>query len=121
MKDLYVEIPKRFKRKLSKRFNPKNAEQWDFMSKRSRRIPVPCALCLTYAKDSCSDCPFYKFQKGDAGCNVWLEEINKDADFNYRCIKIRINHIWWWQEDNETAMQFFKLVRKKAKKYIKWI
>jgi len=65
--DLKVQIPKRYKNTLSKRFNSKYAELNDGVC----YITINCPLCSVY---TCKNCPFGKFGEnkiGD-GCMIWI-------------------------------------------------
>lgn len=121
---LTVEIEKRFKRQLSKRFNPKNVVDVWFDTK---GINIKCSLCDEYwrfdgNKDFCKRCPFYVYHntvsKGN-GCVKWISRV---MGKKWREIFVMGSEcIEWNKEDNKKAIELLKKLREKAKKYIIWI
>ena len=122
---LTVKIEKRFKKQLSKRFNPRNAENTDSIwLKPEKRINVSCCLCDEYwcggnEISCCGDCPFYIFETNKRGCLQWILRIvgkrwSKVFIMGSECIE-------WDKENNKQATELLKKLREKAKEYIVWV
>lgn len=128
---LTVKIEKRFKRQLSKRFNPRNANN---CVDNYKRIDVSCSLCDEYHSllrkssgvydiiDDCPNCPFDIYKKEyphSVGCTEWLSGV---LGINVNPIFItKIKFISWHSSNNKKAIELLKKLREKAKKYIIWI
>ena len=116
---LTVKIEKRFKGQLSKRFNPRNAQKSDWVGE--KEIDVECSLCREFRVEfACSKCPFAEFEeKINRGCLVWIERImGKDW---YNIFDMGDETISWNKANNKEAIELFKKLREKAKKYIIWV
>lgn len=121
MEDLRVEIPKKFKRSLERRFDLKRVKCEMFGDRKLYFIKGRCELCLNYFSwhNKCVGCPFGKFRsKNMVGCIHWIEEIIGLGRFYFAVSDTDIN--WWGEYDNEAREQIKKLV-KEAKKLITWI
>lgn len=122
MKHLTVKIEKRFKKQLSKRFNPRNSR----VSKHGvygREINVGCCLCgeyyNTYNTNGCSKCPFREFEDKTAnGCIIWLNRIlGREWE---KIISPTIGKISWCPNNNKEVIKLLKKLRERAKEYIIW-
>jgi len=119
MIDLKVSIPKRFKEKLSERFNVKNAE-WE---KDKFRIETYCPLCQEFmhrTKQICEYCSFDKFKGEDIvtpGCWEWMKSILKEKPSFYTSLY----DVNWEKDKDEKAREQLELLRKKAQKLITWV
>lgn len=115
MKDLTVEIPKKYKKALIERFSLKNAKlkvdgTWE--------IRKPCPLCKDYrSRGTCRECPFSKFGNMlQDGCLLWTEDL-----VQWHVLQIYITRIWWYGGNDKQARKQLKLLKKKARKLIKWV
>ena len=124
---LTVKIEKRFKRQLSKRFNPRNAQVYDCGY--ARAIVVNCLLCGEYMENyKCGNCPFKEFKKEEeiiystertVGCVMWIvRTIGKDW---LDIFDMGENMVSWDKHNNKKAIELLKKLREKAKKYIVWV
>ena len=130
-KDLVVEIPKRFKKILEVRFDPKYAQtekgvlipEWIVVLQ--HYIPIPCPLCAEYSEkdDDCGNCPFQKFEHYPfTGCRMWIYEIlGKEQARKLHSIIKMTTRISWLDRNDKTARNLLGLLRKKVKKYIRWV
>lgn len=113
---LKVKIPKKYKKDLSFRFNPRNAEK--------KMIKKECPLCREYhffCTSNKGQCPFFKFDSspvflplGDKGCEKWVEKVmKKEVRF-----KQNLDGIFLKQRGAKADLLEF---RKKAKELIEWV
>ena len=114
MKDLTVEIPKKYKKALIERFSLKNAKEMRRMC--LFRIEKKCPLCSDYLVHVCKGCPFRKFSL-EIGCIVWVKNLIEYPFF----IMGHTDHIEWYVQDDKKARKQLKLLKKKARKLIKWV
>ncbi|RLC36635.1 hypothetical protein DRH29_04175 [candidate division Kazan bacterium] len=116
MEDLRVEIPKKFKRSLERRFDLKRVKYEIFGDRKLYYIEGKCKLCLDYLY-KCACCPFGKFKsRGVAGCVRWIEKVIGRCHFAVSDIDVN----WWEEYDKEARQQIKKLVEE-AKKLITWV
>lgn len=125
MKDLTVEIPKKYKKALIERFSLKNARK---VAGKMWEIRKRCPLCLDFS--DCYSCPFGRFRnllqtKPNfhiiAGCISWMTQlINLDL-YHQPIIHINACCIWWHNAKDLYARKQLKLLKKKARKLIKWV
>jgi len=115
-----VEIEKRFRRSLSKRFNHRYARNgWAG----GKEINISCSLCHEFRiNGNCRECPFAKFQGAcdfNKGCLVWIEGImgKKWVDV----FGLDDGGIFWSKDVNKEAIELLKKLREKATKYIVWV
>ena len=125
--DLRVEIPKKFKKSLKRRFSLWRVEnEVDEYGRRYYIISRMCPLCDYYGYD-CERCPFKKFQRrkilfirnkhGEPGCISWMREIIGE-EFYFWQDAIEVG---WWVENNKKARKQIKELKRKARKLITWI
>lgn len=125
---LTVKIEKRFKRQLSKRFNPRNARDYDFHLKKT--ISITCLLCDEYMENNdCEGCPFKQFEQKDescreikftrVGCLVWIRRVVGKSWLDV--FDMSNDMLLWDEQDNKEAVKLLKKLREKAKKYIIWV
>lgn len=114
--DLKVQISKRYKNTLSKRFNPKYAKYDDYVS--LYYIRVKCPLCGVYKSyDGCGDCPFAKFDDSlHSGCFTWIEKIYKRKK-RYWSIGVSFVEL----EDKTKAIKSLNWFRDRVEELIEWI
>lgn len=123
MKDLTIEIPKKYKKALIERFSLKNAvkEKIGVVEKEEEyiwTINKKCPLCKIFLPPNrCGKCPFIKF--GQSGCLKWMEEL-LGPEPKWR-ISPGVMCIWWCSEDDKKARKEMKLLKKKARKLITWV
>ena len=118
MKDLTVEIPRKYKKALLERFSLKNARKgksWMW------KIKKPCPLCKKYFNKSgkwiCEECPFFIFDSAfSLGCLNWINDLIDTA-----FIEITFDEIDWYTHNDKQARKELKLLKKKAKELIKWV
>jgi len=116
--DLIVEIPKKFKKQLEKRF-----DETKFEENKDRIINIKinttsCPLCAFYKR--CSKCPFYKFSFSRVGCRSWIEEILFKKYENI-CFHFDGENIFYFKNQEKRAIKQLKYLKKQAKKYIRWM
>ena len=114
--NLKVVIPKKYKQKLSKRFNPRHARLED---DGLYHLRVVCELCRDYrsSRRGCTECPFAKFQlRYIGGCYIWMQKILNEA----LVFDPLINEIIWKKCDNKKAREQLKRLRGKARNLIEW-
>ncbi len=120
MEDLRVEIPKRFKESLERRFNLKRIEHEMFGDEKLYFIRGKCELCSNYfwEQKRCVSCPFGKFgiKGGLLGCVRWIEKI-----VGRFCFTLSETDVNWWEEDDREARQQIKKLVEEAKKLITWV
>ena len=115
MKDLTVEIPRKYKKALTERFSLKNARKsrWG-----TWEIKKSCPLCKDYHIRGNCVCPFIKFEMINVGCLVWVGTLLK---FSYHFHILHIQQIWWDEVNDKQARKELKLLKKKARELIKWV
>lgn len=119
-KNLIVQIPKRYRKSMERRWNIDNFEYngFDYASENL------CVLCQVHYTIDCNNCPFVKFEKkGDlftreVGCLRWLRFI-KVITLN-STIKIGINAISIPDKSKIPTRQLKRLVDT-ASRYIEWV
>ncbi len=119
MEDLHVEIPKKFRKSLEKRFDLRRVEYEFYGNEKIYYIRGKCELCLEYFSkyDKCASCLFRKFESREmAGCIRWIEKIIGKCYFTVSHTDVD----WWEKCDNEAREQIKKLVEE-AKKLITWV
>ena len=121
IKDLHIEIPKRFKKGLKERFTLKNAK---YDKNRGRFfIEKGCPLCFEYRVYSgCSNCPFNQ-KYGKFSCSDWIGRVigSKYGWEHYMdIITVGTKSIHWLNKNDKEAREMIKTLRKEAKKYIQW-
>lgn len=121
---LTVKIEKRFKRQLSKRFDPRNASHYTYNCRKT--INIECSLCKEYMPcitgRLCFACPFCEVKECKSTlfpCIKWINIIMGEKWFNI--INTDTDKISWYEDDNKQAIQLLKKLREKAKKYIVWV
>ncbi|MCK4251924.1 hypothetical protein KAX97_10775 [candidate division WOR-3 bacterium] len=137
---LMVEIPKKYKRGMEKRWDLRRfkKESSVFMSVGNAGMFAgyvymnrsPCDLCSDFLITSvcadgsyiqgCKNCPFDEFKKdGNSikGCVRWLALVAKD----WSVLKINEFYVGWPLSNDKKARKQMKEIRKMAKKYIKWV
>ena len=116
MKDLTVEIPKEYRKQLSRRFSVRYFNHDSFHE--GYYNGTPCILCKEY--DDCKGCPFGKFETNySAGCVYWIRKIagNKFTDK----VVFLIRGLKFDKESKDSAKLSLKKLKEGAKKYIKWV
>lgn len=129
---LMVEIPKKYKKRLEERWNLRKFKKEGIINDRcmftgyiyanKRSCPL-CSDSLAVSKQGplkCKECPFYKFRSFDPlrlGCMKWLDLLVG----NFSVLSIHAWGIIWLMENDEEAREKVKEIRKRAKKYIKWV
>ena len=120
-KDLYVEIPEKYKKQIIERFSLKNAIYDKGFGVFS--IEIPCPLCEVFGSYGCEDCPLDCLD--GLTCVDWLEEIGKQMDCNAfegaNDLYFSDDNIWWPTEDDKEARQQIKAIKKGLYKYVKWV
>jgi len=116
--DLRVEIPRRFKESLERRFDLRKARSMIGASGRYCVISQCCELC-EYYRNNCGYCPFGKFGKEDGrlGCMQWMWEVVGDRFYFW----LRVRYVAWWEGFDEEARRQIKELKRKARKLITWI
>lgn len=115
MKDLTVEIPRKYKKALTERFSLKNARKNEELWGDYWLIMKECSLCKNHI--DCEECPFTKFRGNSYGCIVWINKIL----IPHHSFHLHIDAIEWGEEDNKQARKQLKLLKKKARELIKWV
>ena len=107
MKDLHVEIPKKFEDELRERFDLRKGKKVGnkFVIERE------CPLCDAFF--ACRGCPFARFEsnKGSVGCIIWQRQFKHSKSFLMRNIILL--------EVRDT--KGFKKWKRIAKRYIKFV
>ena len=119
--DLTVRIPKRYKNTLSKRFNPKYAEQLKFVSESI--IPIRCSLCDVHYTDNgiCNNCTFVKFKNSNStGCNNWIRNIYGRKK-RYWKFTICNSFIAFNNSNKAKAIKSLNWFRDRAEQLIEWV
>jgi len=119
MEDLRVEIPKKFKRSLERRFDLKRVKYEVFGDRKLYYIEGKCKLCSNYfwGQKRCTSCPFGKFGiKRMVGCVRWIEKIV--GRFWFTLSETDVN---WEEGDNKEAREQIKKLVEEAKKLITWV
>lgn len=87
MNNLKVQLPVRFKEQFERRWNPENAEKWEFRIRHGEpgidvfAIHIPNPLCKEY--NHCKGCPFNKFAPTKCpvrGCEYWMDLVLEKPD-----------------------------------------
>lgn len=115
MKDLTVEIPKKYRKQLSKRFSISNFTYDSFCEDYTN--DTPCILCKVYS--SCEGCPFEKFAtQYYGGCLYWISKI-VGQKFIFRMVFL--GNLSFDKKDKDFMKSALKKLKEGAKKYIKWV
>lgn len=118
MKDPRVQIKKRYKNTLSKRFDIKGAKLDEMGG--WYEIEVPCNLCGVYYLDNCGNCPFRKFEiVGYVGCMAWVQKIG--ATTGHRRFTFGPDKIRFRAHKYNIVKKQLERLRKKASEYIEWV
>lgn len=119
-RDYIVQIPKRYKKNMERRWNIDNFEHngFDYANEQ------PCVLCQVHHTYQCNNCPFARFEKkGDlltrrVGCLRWLRLIRAKTPKSK--IKIGVSAVTIPDKSKIPTKQLKRLVDT-ASRYIEWI
>lgn len=116
--DKKVQIKKRFKNTMTKRFNPDSASCNDEYC----WIRIKCALCAVYGRGNtmCGKCPFAKFETSKMlGCAAWANRIFGKHNFIDEGIRFGENAVRFYN-NNKWRKKMLKFAEK-AEEFIEWI
>lgn len=115
-RDLTIEIPKKFKKNLSKRFSAGN-----FIYSKSKDMWInktSCKLCKKFYKhrwySDCSFCPFRNVHIS-YGCIIWISKIIPLGLLSLDCNELHATM------NRKQLRRLLNKLKKDAKKYIKWV
>lgn len=121
--EYYVEVPKKYKKQILARFNPKNCQEnidgkWNYIQEMI--IDISCPLCMEFIKHpTCQGCPFAKFGGfGLHGCFAWLTEV---AHWDWSYLRMYVHVVYWDKNKHKYGLRELKKINKAIKKYIKWV
>jgi len=113
---LQVEILRKFRKGLSERFNPENAELQDG----EWVIESSCVLCdhCRGKSEYCGPCPFQRFEVPDKhtdftidGCQIWLKRVLAELGYPRLLFIIENHRIVWMDDQNDAAREQIKKLR----------
>ena len=116
MRDLTVEIPKKYRKELSKRFSISNFiyDPWTG----EYETYISCILCDKY--NGCKECPFDKLKsRNSPGCLYWIRRIAGNK-FTHRLL-IGTYTMKFNKKDRDFIKSTLKELKVGAKRYIKWV
>ena len=118
--DLHVQIERRFKAGLQRRFDLRRVEYFPHREKPEYLIVKDCNLCGQYLIEGCLACPFGHFEDGfQVGCQCWIQFVLDDTELLFETD--RNGSLCWYWRNNKSARQQIQQLKQRARTLIEWV
>lgn len=109
-----VILPKEYREKLERRFDPRNA-RWE---SQAFIIKEECPLCKKFFFGrNCRGCPFKKYEVEDHyGCVAFIIGVLGEKP----AFSLQVGKVFWYEENDEQVRRQLEKLRNEAMKYIEF-